>query len=1231
MLASREELSAQPGASAGGPPSTPPEQTPASEQATEEHAAQKPSAKTVLNPLAEAFDFGQDHRITPFYSVSESGQESLGGELPVPVQLASLDDGQPGFSSAMGGMSGFSPFSGATEIFVPPFRADRAPAKSEYAQHVSGSTFFPNRTGIGSDRGMDFGFGGLSSAQEDVTSPGLRGIRPSMVVADRMQRRSEAPAGDLEGYFSPTDQERQFSERSSRNMGAIGYRDEPGARPGFRGRSLADDWSELDQNSYAARGIANWNRWESGGLDLSGAEESADRSAAAGYFGQLGDESSNRPPLSRFSGEARGEPFDFGGARAIRRAPDEFFDSRGNQLHGLGVTRRTAPEDLSFRQPAMSRAQGMPISLDQDLFRAAMPRRPRHPPEPPPPVLSSELAALLQQTGRAQNKTWMETHGSDATMFEPRGQRVWDEPRSRTAEPGYGYGLGSGAPLAGRAQSQASHAASIGQLSARAPGSSPSLSSSGSVAGRFTSGTATDEQLLLQQLSQLPPSQRHLALQRLAQRQMMSPPPASDDRDIAGKLSSLSLSPSFSQQIWSPNLPAADPAGTRPLASPIDRSMPGFEAFEAASFATTPVSGESDSTRIGSPTGQFGRFVEPSPRPSERSTTLPRPTPSQVHGLSRTKKANLDWLPHSILLRVLGFLKPIRHPFSAVQPPAPSPTRDLHSFARVSRKLHFAAVPVLWSRLVLRTDPHVRSCIASVARRVQWQGPGASLAVWTRSIEVWAPVASEVAAALRVIIMEATRAPNGGIQELALTCAPGMDEIILFRMFESSSPAMLETLRLRGAGVTERLANTVVMWCRNVRTVEFSSANLVSVIAYMLENLKLSNLQLHRCLRVTDLTLQAVAAHCKKIEALSLDMSAPTNLAHSRLGAPNSITDRGLVELARTCRRLRSARLVDCDVSDVGLDALVIAGRDLEVVEISTTDAALKTLAALATSGSSYDIPMLASTLPLRNLGDRALQNLFRTCHLLRRFKLSSRHLAYGVPNDSLIRLLHNCPYLEALDISRTRVTDQAIIAAFTAAPSSDLVPLSIATQDNASSHPTFPGLRYLLLHECSELGAGILPGIAAACPRLSVLSLARDSAPAAPHAPNFTDSAIESLVASRGSALRVLDLAFSAAGPGSMKAIAARCGALEVLNLFGCTNVAVADLHPVIESCPQLRILGYDMHTEQVLALIAARRADQNNGKHAQLRLARNKLIWDQWNLVDEQSGYAVFGSDFA
>jgi hypothetical protein len=129
--------------------------------------------------------------------------------------------------------------------------------------------------------------------------------------------------------------------------------------------------------------------------------------------------------------------------------------------------------------------------------------------------------------------------------------------------------------------------------------------------------------------------------------------------------------------------------------------------------------------------------------------------------------------------------------------------------------------------------------------------------------------------------------------------------------------------------------------------------------------------------------------HARKTETLVLDMSLPQNAPHTRLGVPSNITDRGFFDLARTCRNLRHVELVDCDLTDTGLEALIMAGRDLEVLELTTTDSAMKALAAVATANpGSIDIASLASTLPLRNLSDRSLQNVFRNCLVSLRPKL---------------------------------------------------------------------------------------------------------------------------------------------------------------------------------------------------------------------------------------------------
>lgn len=405
-----------------------------------------------------------------------------------------------------------------------------------------------------------------------------------------------------------------------------------------------------------------------------------------------------------------------------------------------------------------------------------------------------------------------------------------------------------------------------------------------------------------------------------------------------------------------------------------------------------------------------------------------------------------------------------------------------------------------------------------------------------------------------------------------------------------------------------------------------------------MQNPNLRSLELRRCLRLSDFTLQAVSVHARKLETLVLDMAAPANgvQTQSRLGMPAAVTDRGLIELARTCRNLRRVELTDCDVSDIGLDSLVIAGRDLEVLEISTTDTAMKALAAIAGANpGAVDIATLANSLPLRSLGDRSLQNLFRSCQALRRFKLSSRHLSLNVPGASLARLFQNCGRLASLDLSRSRVSDRALVAALSMSVAWDsglLTELAgLYDSSDASGRLLLPLLRHLLLQDCAEIGDGSLAEISRAFPNLSVLSLARDPTPVPAGHPTIGDDATASLIDSLGGKLRLLDLSFSEVGPKTLARIAERCKKLEVLNLVGCRNVSTVDglIESIVERCPRLRILGFDRETEQLLSIVGKHRSVGTRGQKAALRIARNRLVWEGWQLVEEVSGYKVFSCD--
>lgn len=819
--------------------------------------------KTVLNPLAAAFQFGLDPdapQITPFYS-SSAIEEGASDDTPVFSMAnltsdvhSSLHDAHSRTSSdaadkeisrlGSGGMLGFSPLSSADEVYVPATRGLRTQ---------------PQRAPISQQKPS------ASSLQDiDVSPPGSSSSRAGSISQfDSMQ--PSYGSGNL-----PQSRASYYPEQGAYDAAPSSASSQTRSELGAYGRSFSernlggDDWNDplMDHGSYASsRSMAGtgsaWDRRPAPvprpaplpgrmgmGMGVRPAALLPPKTGygSAGYGDDLGPRypggpvgtSMRRPPIDEdaalIAQFARDEPY--GVRPSQRRTPvDEYFDSASSRrLAATAGAPSMLPRQRSMEEELILRQ----MELQEMQARQGMHRRPRHPPEPPPPPFSNELAAYLQGTGRAQNKGWMEAHGGDPSVVDVRRPRIREDiaaGRFRTdlGPPGYpssggylGVPVGPQGSLPPRLRGD-SPPPSFSSLTQHGKGISASSPNLGGMTGRITpnpppSTSAMEEQLILQHLSQLPPQQRQAALMRLAQQQrqgVVSSVGGLDANELAGRFGSMSFSSG---------------SGSSP-----DFFGQGLQLSTTA----TPISADSEATKLESPDGQAaaGRSTSPSIKsnvPSSPSATVrgdsSPPAQSSVVGVnhqpSRAKRANLDTLPHPVLLRILNYLKPGRLPFSDLDPPSPSPTRDLHSLLRVCRRLHFATVPVLWSRLILRTDQHARSCIASVARRVQWQGPGGSLAIWTRSIEVWGAVAAEVVAALRVIVMEAMREANGGIRELSLSCAPGMDEYILFRMFENTEPAKLETLRLRGAGVTDRMCGIITVWCRHLQTLEIISGNV---------------------------------------------------------------------------------------------------------------------------------------------------------------------------------------------------------------------------------------------------------------------------------------------------------------------------------------------------------------------------------------------------------------------
>jgi hypothetical protein len=309
---------------------------------------------------------------------------------------------------------------------------------------------------------------------------------------------------------------------------------------------------------------------------------------------------------------------------------------------------------------------------------------------------------------------------------------------------------------------------------------------------------------------------------------------------------------------------------------------------------------------------------------------------------------------------------------------------NLASLALVSKSFYAGVVPHLWDKVVLTSEHAAKSCLEAIQRRLQHHE--ASPAIWTTSLEMTALLSQGTISGLNIILKESNRrVPSGrhtvgGVKHISLYTPTDCDEYLLLRLFDNTPPKSLDSLSLRGAGCGERMVSVIALWCRNLKKLELIDCEVTDPsVALILQQANfLRHLALRRCLRIGDGVFDGISGYCRKIETLILDLSPPT----TRLPRIDmkGVSNIGFNQLARTCRDLRRVILVDCDIGDQALETLAHSCRDLEVVEISTSD---KMTLALLQSG--VEPGYLSSSGSLRGLGDRSLNALFRTSQVLLR------------------------------------------------------------------------------------------------------------------------------------------------------------------------------------------------------------------------------------------------------
>ncbi|KAJ3339797.1 hypothetical protein HDU93_007796 [Gonapodya sp. JEL0774] len=667
------------------------------------------------------------------------------------------------------------------------------------------------------------------------------------------------------------------------------------------------------------------------------------------------------------------------------------------------------------------------------------------------------------------------------------------------------------------------------------------------------------------------------------------------------------------------------------------------DGAELESPAETAPQGSSlmstESTAVPSPSMDTLPLTPPSEAATEAGTRAATPSGKQT-GSAKTTSTAVAQLTQGLIRKFLRYVQ--------------YTTSDLRSCALVNKSFSSAAIPLLWRRVSFGSERITRRVLDALERRVQAQQ--VPPCVFTKQLEIIGGMSDQVLASINLIMRMAGGGPRvvgqgmSGLKELTLWCPPLIDAYVLLRMFDGAAPMAMEALKLRGPGCGEKMCAVVAMWCRKVKKLEIEEGevtdNSMGTIFQQLAQLR--SLTLRRCPRIGNGVLNALSIYTKDLEEFTIDLSPPTVSGQGPYPplVPGSISDEGFIQLVRNCRKIRVFRIVDCDIGDQGLEILASSCRDLEVVELVATDRTDHVYGQsmglhAAAGGMTYPLPGMQMDMqrgsdvgfiqfvPMRSLADRSLNHLFRTCQLLRRFRLSSRYLPHGVPHHSLARLTQNCPRLEALDLSGSRVPQKVLQTTFASAvawgsgvnqlanvagisslPANVLMQSGTTMGLGASAGTLTGGLKYILLHDCPEVDDQVLLEIGRSCPNLIAVSLGRtvQQPLSSPHHPRFTDRGIEALILGCGPRLRALDL--SRTNVSSLEIISKLCISLDVLNVEGCRSLDVQEvMRMATRQKGRCDVIGLERGKADVLV-------GEFRDKNTEFV---EGLYWDGWKIVSK------------
>lgn len=316
----------------------------------------------------------------------------------------------------------------------------------------------------------------------------------------------------------------------------------------------------------------------------------------------------------------------------------------------------------------------------------------------------------------------------------------------------------------------------------------------------------------------------------------------------------------------------------------------------------------------------------------------------------------------------------------------------------------------------------------------------------------------------------------------------------------------------------------------------------------------LTLVDLVRCSRITDLSVNEIAMQCPLLQDIKLEGCRVSDeclltvgarchlLKRLNLSCNEDVTDKGLKALAKGCPLLEQLKLNECiGITDEGITAIASSCSSLTLIDLvrcsRITDLSINEIA--------IQCPLLQeiNLEGCHRITDVSISSLSKNSHL-KRIDLSD---SLNITDTSIINLSQGCTNLEDVYLNYCiKLTNEAVFAIARFCSKLKVIYLSrnvnITDEAIVKLAEGCRELEFVYIWRCDNLTNESVVAFATNCPRLKLINLGRIS--------NITDDAITHL--------------------------AKGCRELETVDMWGCDKLTDVSLHMLGKYCPCLKYVDY-------------------------------------------------------